>query len=704
MKLYKHNDMYLTVYDNGRFVIHLNKQDRVDCENISNRPNFEVNIGGTPWLVLYESGFALDKVTECAQGLEIGYICEEEKLYVSVILEFVPGTNIIVQQNKIKNYGDKACKLTRFSSCFLEHIAGEAGESWYDNDGLYVYICHSKWMGEGQWRKYKPTDLGLCPGSIHGAEKASYRVNSIGSWSTGEFYPMVIVEDKKHGRVWYTEIEGSHNWLIELDAYGGYNNPSFSVWASGCDEENGGWYYDLKPGETYTAPRAFYGVAAGGFEEAAANMNAFKRQDSLIQFKQGIPPLIFNDYMDCIWGNQRPEAIIPLIEKAAQVGCEVFCIDGGWCENIYAEGKSGEYGDWQPKKEYYKVITLQQLAEKIQEKGMIPGIWMELETCTRTAHGYTLDENAVLRRYDTEIVGRGTLFYNFSSENVKAYLLEKVRALYDMGFRYIKNDYNHSTGIGCTNNYPGDSSAEGLIQNHRNFLLFIDKLYEEFPDLMIENCGSGGLRSDNSMLRHFALQSTSDQEEYENNPSILMGSAAIMPPEKAAIWVYPYPTTWTNFRNFTPDEGYIESMKDGLQTTFNMVTGLMGNMLLSGRIDMCDDYNLQLIKEGVDIYKDSRKDFTVCRPVYPNGLHKINSKETVSFGLLTENILRLAVWNVNTGADSEITLELSRWLSMDSKLVRTYPPIKELTYDLNGTELTVKLPKKNSALYLEIKR
>jgi len=160
------------------------------------------------------------------------------------------GEDVLLKHSLDERCHIQSCSLDRLE----EHIAGEAGESWYDNDGLYVYICHSKWMGEGQWRKYKPTDLGLCPGSIHGAEKASYRVNSIGSWSTGEFYPMVIVEDKKHGRVWYTEIEGSHNWLIELDAYGGYNNPSFSVWASGCDEENGGWYYDLKPGETVKIP------------------------------------------------------------------------------------------------------------------------------------------------------------------------------------------------------------------------------------------------------------------------------------------------------------------------------------------------------------------------------------------------------------------------------------------------------------------
>lgn len=704
MKQYIHQDMCLTVYDNGRFWVHPSIWKDIDYESNSIRPNFEVNLAGNPWIVLCKEGFFLDKIIECTQGLELGYNCEKQELYVTIRLEFVPETNVIVQKNTIKNYGKKNCKLTRFSSCFLEHIASDSKENWYDNNELYIYICHSKWMGEGQWRKYKPTELGLYPGSVHGAEKASYRINSIGSWSTAGFYPMTVVEDKKHGNVWYMEIEGSHNWFLQYDAYGGYSNPSLALQASGCDEENGSWHYDLKPGEEYTTPRVFYGVALGGFEEAAENMNAFKRRDSLVHFEQGIPPLVFNDYMDCIWGNQKPEVILPLVERAAEIGCEVFCIDGGWCENVYAEGKSGEYGDWQPKKEFYKDITLQQLAEKIREKGMIPGIWMELETCTRTAYGYGLDDNTVLKRYDTEIVGRGTLFYNFSNEKVKAYLFEKVRALYDMGFRYIKNDYNHSTGIGCTNNYDGDSPAEGLIQNHRNFLQFIYKLYEEFPDLIIENCGSGGLRSDNSMLRHFALQSTSDQEEYENNPSILMGSTALMPPEKAAIWVYPYPTTWANFRNFVPDEAYVKSMKDGLQTSFNMVTGLMGNMLLSGRIDLCDDYNVSLIKDGVDIYKNIRKDLRASRPVYPSGLHKINSRELVSFGLLTEEILRLAVWNVNAGKDNEISIDLSKWLHPESQILNVYPPIKDIKYELCGTELSVKVPTKNSALYLEIKR
>ena len=704
MKQYICNEMCLTVYDNGRFWIHPVEWENTTYENNSVRPNFEVNVAGNAWLMLCEEGFVVDKMIEHEQGLELVYMCEKKKLCMSVRLEFVAEANVIIQQNTIKNFGNESCKLTRFSSCFLEHIAGNKGENWYDNNELYVHICHSKWLGEGQWRTYTPTELGLYPGSVHGSEMTSYRINSIGSWSTERYYPMVMVEDQKNSNVWYMEMEGSHNWLLQLDAYGGYHAPNLALVASGCDEENGSWYYDLKPGEEYTAPRAFYGVSKGGFEEAVAQLNTFKRKDSLIHFDKGIPPLVFNDYMDCIWGNQRPEAIMPLIERAAEVGCEVFCIDGGWCENVYAEGKGGEYGDWQPKKDYYKDITLKQLAEKIREKGMIPGIWMELETCTRTAYGYTLDENTVLKRYDTEIETRDRMFYNFSNEKVKAYLFEKVRALYDMGFRYIKNDYNHSTGIGCTNNYEGASPAEGLIRNHKDFLRFLDDIYKEFPDLMIENCGSGGLREDNSMLRHFALQSTSDQEEYENNPSILMGSLAIMPPEKAAIWVYPYPTTWTNFRDFVPDDLYKEAMQDGLQTTFNMVTGLMGNMLLSGRIDLCDAYNLELMKEGVDIYKSARKDLAISRPIYPMGLHQINHKEVAALGLLTEDMLRLAVWNVKTGKDKEIELDLSKWLRQAGKVLKAYPSIKGMEHRLTKGKLSVKLPAKNSALYLEIMR
>lgn len=278
-----------------------------------------------------------------------------------------------------------------------------------------------------------------------------------------------------------------------------------------------------------------------------------------------------------------------------------------------------------PKKANFEKTTLSHLANEISSHGMLPGIWFEFETCNDTAFLYSSEKDAIIKRYDKEVNGERS-FYNFSNERVREYLKDKVREFYDMGFRFIKNDYNHSVGIGCTNNYDGESAPEGAIRNINAFYSFIDELYREFPDLIIENCGSGALRSDNKTLRRFYLQSTSDQEFYYNNPSIIMGTMAQLPPEKAGIWSYPYPVMYEERIGFTASEEYIESRKDGYETAFNMVNSMMGAMYLSGRIDLCDEMNFNLVKESVEIYKRIRRIIPKCRPVYPTGLCRINEK------------------------------------------------------------------------------
>ena len=65
------------------------------------------------------------------------------------------------------------------------------------------------------------------------------------------------------------------------------------------------------------------------------------------------------------------------------------------------------------------------------------------------------------------------------------------------------------------------------IEYTRAVRSFYRELREEFPDLILENCGSGGLRSDYGMLRIFDVQSTSDQEIAANYPSIVQGALAM---------------------------------------------------------------------------------------------------------------------------------------------------------------------------------
>ena len=275
----------------------------------------------------------------------------------------------------------------------------------------------------------------------------------------------------------------------------------------------------------------------------------------------------------------------------------MFCLDAGWHVNEGSPEGGERLGDWLPDPELYGTRSLKEVADEIRDAGMLPGIWMELESCDATSHGAHLTDDAVLKRYGVPI-GGAKWFYNFDQPAVCAYLTERVASLYEMGFRYIKNDYNHSLGVGCTNNGANDSPAQGMIRSNDSFLCFLHMLYDRFPGLIIENCGSGGLREDNKMLRNFALQSISDQEQYRNIPSILMGSAALLPPEKAGVWVCPYPTTFYNFRSFRPDPDFLSAMRDGRQTAFGVVCGLMGAMYLSGRIDLADEFNLELLRQG----------------------------------------------------------------------------------------------------------
>lgn len=697
MKNIYHNNIKIVVFDDGKFVITERGTEVRELPTIPS--NFSVGISCEKILGTDKGQFEFCNTEELKDGVNLYYNEKENGLNVKINLKFVPGTNVIVQQNTITNLNKKTIRLTQFSSGVLGNISCSEDKAWYENDKLFVDICYNKWQSEGQWHKFTPEQLGLVPSSMHFWEKEIYDIKSTGSWSTGAYYPMVIMEDEKNNTSYFAEIEGSHSWNIKLCSCGGYSKPMLYTELTGCNEENGNWYYDLKPNGKYTAERIFLGIVSGGFEDAVHELNQFKRQDSVIRPENTTPYVIYNTYMNALWLNQEPNKLVPLIKAAANAGCEIFCIDAGWSRS--KDGNTTDYlGDWYQREDIYGENGLKNIAELIKQKGMIPGIWFEFDACVDNTYGYTLDNETMIKRYGDRVGGKRG-FYNMKNEKVRAYLKERIRELYDIGFRYIKNDYNKNTGVGCTNNYDGDSPAEGLIQNADAFYAFINELYAEFPGLIIENCGSGALRSDNKILRNFTLQSTSDQELYKNYPSVMMGSMAIMPPEKAGVWTYPYPVTFYEQENFEPTEKYIKNMADGNQTAFNMVTAMFGCMYLSGRIDLCDEKNFELIREGVELYKKNRTHIQTSYPIYPTGIHRLNKNECFAFGTVSNEKLTLAVWNTDS-EEKSICMDLSKWIGNDSKIKSVYPSDTDINCALEKCLLKVNFRQKNTAVFYEI--
>ena len=606
----------------------------------------------------------------------------------------------------IRNDGETPLLVDCLSSAFITDIGAE-GRRWYE-DRFVIHYCHSVWQGEGQWRQASPEELGLYPTYNHG-HQTTFRLYSQGSWTTSRHYPLILIEDKDTGETHYFEILTGSNWYIEVSAKGYKENSSLCVLLTAAFEKNGGWYKELAPGETYTAAPAVYGCVEGGFEAAVAELTAYKRATYHTAFPMGHTPVCFNDYMNCLWAQPSRDRLMPLIEAAHDVGCEVFCIDAGWF------GKRGEWykhnGDWQPYDELFGEGGLQGVLDEMKSRGMLPGVWLELETVDAASDFAQAHPEALLTRHGHPI-GRGQCFMDFRKQVVRDHLMRVFDDLYAMGVRFVKNDYNHSTGIGVDPLEGQDiSMAEALREHTAAIYAFIDEVIATHPGLMIENCGSGAMRCDHESLSHFHIQSTSDQEYYDRYPSIIQGMVACMPPERAGIWAYPYPVDF----HYMPEQGdvfplvgenvkaVVESCADGWQTAYNMVNGMMGAMYLSGRICYADELNKRLIADALAIYKDNRAARAAAIPVYPTGLARMSDDGHSSLGLLNREAgkLMLALWQTRTEA-TEITLDLTSYLTDNASVARTYPALDGFACSLNDGYLTVTFPAGNCAAYFDI--
>jgi alpha-galactosidase len=243
-------------------------------------------------------------------------------------------------------------------------------------------------------------------------------------------------------------------------------------------------------------------------------------------------------------------------------------------------------------------------------------------------------------------------------------------------------DYNIEPGIG-TELYA-DSIGDGLLGHERAYLAWLDSIFAKYPELIIENCSSGGLRIDYAMLSSYSIQSTSDQEDYRRYATIAANSPSGLTPEQSAIWSYPL------------------THGDKEEVVFNMINAMLLRIHQSGHLGHIEKERSELVKEALDYYKSIRQDIRKSLPFWPLGLSKF-SDTWVSLGLRTEDKLYVAVWRRNSEEEA-CTLPIEYTNGRNCSVKCVYPGYEECSYSWNGINqtLTVILPKQFTARLFEI--
>lgn len=586
--------------------------------------------------------------------------------------QFYNQVQIVRSWTELKNEGDAEVAVEYLSSFALTGVDKEGSAD--RGEKIEVTLAHSGWQSELQWRTYRLPELGMS----HLADRGSKRIaaSNTGSWSAAELLPMAVLRNKESGSSLFWQIEHNGSWHWELiDQY-----DQLTLLVSGPTEHDNHWWLKLAPGEAFVSVPAAVGSVQGGIEAAAEQLTAYRRIIRRPNEDNELLRIIFNDYMNCLWGSPTTEKLLPLIDAAADVGCEYFCIDAGW----YAPGEWWDgVGEWEPSSERFPE-GIKYVLDYIRSKGLIPGLWLEMEVMGINSPKLAeTDDSWFFMRHGKRVKDRSRYQLDYRSPKVIEHANGVIARLVEQyGVGYIKMDYNINAGLGTETD--ADSFGDGLLQHNRAYLAWLDSIFARYPDLVIENCSSGGMRMDYAMLSRHSIQSTSDQEDYVQYAAIAAGSPLALTPEQSAVWSYPL------------REG------DDEEVIFNMVNALLLRVHQSGHLAELEPRRRALVKEALDYYKSIRAHIPQAVPFWPLGLPDSEGK-WVSFGLRHGNIRYLAVWRID-GEESGISLPLPELAGLAAEVSCAYPDQhgSEWSWDKTAGSLTVSIPSGKTARLFEI--
>lgn len=610
-----------------------------------------------------------------SQGRRITVSQKDEAtgLLVKSVLQFIGGTGVLECWTEVENTGKEPVGLTYVSSFCLNGLTKDSDQPW--DRAAWLFVPSNSWYGEFQWNRYSLPELGMTRVFDYSTKRIS--CSSTGTWTSAEFLPMGYVEDEAAKEGWYFSIIHNGSWHWEV----GDSRNQIYLQLSGPTEAENHWYHSLNPGEAFRSVPVAVAPTNAGFSDAAARMTAYRRTVRRKNEDNEKLPVIFNDFMNCLGGDPTAEKEYPLIDAAAEIGCEYYTIDAGW----YAKGSWwSRVGEWEPAQKRWPE-GIGKVLSYIREKGMIPGLWLELEVMgIHCPIADELPDDWFFMRHGKRVIDHGRYQLDFRNPQVRQFADGVIRRLVEeYGAGYIKMDYNINAGIGTE--WNADSAGDGLLGHNRAYLEWLDHIFETYPDLIIENCGSGGMRITDAQLSRHSIQSSSDQTDYLSYAAIAAAAPAAVTPEQNAVWSYPLKDA------------------DAEQTAFNMVNAMLMRIHQSGHLARLSEENKGLIREAINYYKKTRHLIKESVPFWPLGLPSFG-RGRFALGFTNGTCAHLAVWRT-TDPEAEVSIplkELGERFGHPARTVELVYPMElpcEYIWEEETQRLIVKQPEKSARLF-----
>jgi alpha-galactosidase len=440
---------------------------------------------------------------------------------------------------------------------------------------LFLHRYRTSWAQEARHEVRSLEDFHL-ETAWGGDVWVNERFGCNGTMPTKDFFPFVALEDRTAGVFWGAQLAWGGSWQIEVSR----RDDWVGISGGHADRERGHWVKSVQPGERVDAPPAVLATVAGDLDDLCHVLT--RAQDRALRQVPAVEeslPIAFNDWCTA-WGNTSHASIARVVDKLKGLPITYVTIDAGWF-NAGTGDLNAVHGDWVVAPQRYPE-GIKATADMIRAAGFVPGIWFEVENCGVNSALFQQTEH-LLKRDGVPLTASGRRFLDLNDPWAQAYLKERViDMLDDAGFGYLKIDYNETLGIGV--DHP-DSLGEGVRQSVHGWYDFLGRLKGQMPDLVVENCSSGGHRLEPSLMARCEMASFSDAHETTNVPILAAQLQRLILPRQSQIWAV------------------LHAADSQDRLVYSLAATFYGRMCISGEVFDLSEAQRSLLKACLEFYQ-----------------------------------------------------------------------------------------------------
>ena len=312
---------------------------------------------------------------------------------------------------------------------------------------------------------------------------------SRGGRPSDKYLPFWNIEYDGNGLV--AALGWSGNWTSEFTHIAGKEN-HIAMKAGMTNLET-----YLNPGEEISTPSVCLLYWEGA--DALRGNNLWRRymKDVVVPKWDGKEPLV----LAANGGSATLESVNEanqkkLIETVSGTGAEVYWLDAGW----YGNGADGSWGsgrgNWYPEKSKFP-NGMRALSDEAQKNGLKFLLWFESET---VSPGTLIDREHP--EYLIKLAENEGRLLNLGNPEAFKFIIDQTsKSLADWNVDIYRNDFNMDAEPYWKKNDAPGRMGISEIRHIEGLYKFWDELLKRKPNLLIDNCASGGRRLDYELCK-----------------------------------------------------------------------------------------------------------------------------------------------------------------------------------------------------------